>query len=98
MQEKSEDADVLVSEICTLQNIRNSPWGGMSLEEKERVIWSYHVKPQELANLAAKAGVKKLVLIHESNYSSPYDPKALLEEMKRIYKGKVYSSRDGDVY
>ncbi len=97
-QDACMNADVLVSELCTLDNIGKSPWGGMSLEEKEKVIWSYHVKPQDLANLASKAKVKKLVLIHESNYSSPYDPEALLEEIKRYSQGEVISSRDGDVF
>ena len=97
-QDASMNADVLVSELCTLDNIGKSPWGGMSLEEKEKVIWSYHVKPKDLANLALKAKVKKLVLIHESNYSSPYDPEALLEEIKQYYQGEVISSRDGDVF
>ena len=96
--EAARGADVLVSEICTLENIGNSPWGGMSLEEKEKVIWSYHIKPQELAQLASQAKVKKLVLIHESNYSSPYNPQALLDEIKGHYSGEVISSRDGDVY
>lgn len=52
----------------------------------------------ELANLAAQANVKVLVLLHESNYSSPYEPNALLEEIKQFYKGEVISSRDGDVF
>jgi len=97
-QMAAQGADILVSEVCTLENIGNSPWGGMSLEEKEKVIWSYHIKPQDLAYLASKAKVKRLVLIHESNYSSPYDPQALLEEIKQHYKGQVFSSRDGDIY
>ena len=97
-QEACLNADVLVSELCSEQDVGKAPWGGMSLEEKEEIIWSYHLKPRELAQLAAQAEVKQLVLIHESNYSSPFDPDALLGEIKQFYKGEVISSRDGDVF
>lgn len=90
--------DFLFSELCTLKNVANSPWGGLSAEEKERVIWSYHLKPAELARLAEAAGVGTLVLIHESNYSRPYDSEALLKEMREEYAGKLISSRDADVF
>ena len=97
-QAAAKDADILVSEMGSEDTVRNSPWGGMSPEEKERVVWSYHIKPRDLAELATKARVKRLVLIHESNYSDPYDPEALLKEIKQFYKGDVISSRDGDVF
>ena len=97
-QKAARDADVLVSELCSLDNVGNSPWGGMSLAEKEEIIWSYHLKPQDLADLAFEANVKTLVLLHESNYSSPFDSEALLKEIKQFYKGEVFSSRDGDVF
>lgn len=97
-QKAAQGADVLVSELASVENVHNSPWGGMSADEKERVIWSYHMKPGDLADLANKAGVKQLVLIHESNYSRPYDPLALLREMQKAYHGKLTSSRDGDVF
>ncbi len=97
-KEACKDADVLVSELCSEQDVGKAPWGGMSLEEKEEIIWSYHLKPRELAQLATRANVKLLVLIHESNYSHPYHPNALLEEIKQFYAGEVISSRDGDVF
>ena len=97
-QAAARNADILVSEIASEDTVSNSPWGGMSAKEKERVIWSYHLKPHKLAALASKAKVKRLVLIHESNYSKPYDPEALLKEIKKLYKGDVISSRDGDVF
>ena len=62
------------------------------------VVWSYHLKPRDLAALATKAKVKRLVLIHESNYSDPYEPEALLKEIKKFYDGDVVSSRDGDIF
>jgi ribonuclease Z len=96
--EAAKDADLLFSELHTLETIPNAIWGGDTVEEKERVIWSYHIKPVELAELATAAKVKKLVLYHECGYSEPFDHEALLEELKRYYKGEVISSRDADVF
>lgn len=94
----SREADVLVSELCSLQTFEKAPWGGLSSKEKEEIIWSYHLKPQELARLALEANVKLLVLIHESNYSSPFDQGTLLREIQQFYSGQVISSRDGDFF
>jgi ribonuclease BN (tRNA processing enzyme) len=94
----SREADVLVSELCSLQTLEKAPWGGLSSEEKAEIIWSYHLKPQELARLALEANVKQLVLIHESNYSSPFIQETLLEEIKHFFPGQVISSRDGDFF
>jgi ribonuclease BN (tRNA processing enzyme) len=97
-QRAAHEADVLVSELCSLQTLEKAPWGGLSAEEKETIIWSYHLKPQELAKLALEANVKLLVLIHESNYSSPFVQETLLQEIKQFYPGPVISSRDGDFF
>ena len=97
-QAAASQADLLITEMGSEDTVHNSPWGGMSAEEKERVVWSYHLKPRDLAALASKAQVKRVVLIHESNYSDPYDPEALLREIKQFYRGDVVSSRDGDIF
>jgi ribonuclease Z len=91
-------ADLMVTELCTLENLGNAPWGGVSEEEKEEIIWAYHIKPSELADFARKSEIKKLILIHESNYSKPYDPLALVDEMKNVYTGEVISARDADAF
>ena len=57
------------------------------------------MKPSELAAIATDANVKLLVLYHEQNYSDPYDPDALIKELRmRGFKGDVVSSRDADVF
>ena len=94
----ARNADVLFSELTTVENLKNAVWGGTSFEEKQEIIWSYHMKPKELAELATEASVKRLVLIHECNYSEPYDNLALLNELKRDYTGEAFSSRDSDVF
>jgi ribonuclease BN (tRNA processing enzyme) len=91
-------ADLLVSEICTVDHLAKAVWGGGDFEEKQRVIWSYHIKPRDLAEMASEANIKTLVLTHELNYSTPFDVDALLNEVKREYQGEVISSRDADVF
>jgi len=72
--------------------------GGATVEDKARTIWSYHIRPRELADFATEMNVKQLVTMHERNYTDPYDPDALMKEFKRHYSGTVYSARDGDVF
>jgi ribonuclease BN (tRNA processing enzyme) len=96
--EASKNADVLFCELTTVDHLSNAIWGGSSFEQKQKIIWSYHMKPKELAQFASDAKVKKVVLIHECNYSVPYENEALLEELKRDYSGEAYSSRDADVF
>ncbi|MBN2861192.1 MAG: MBL fold metallo-hydrolase [Sphaerochaetaceae bacterium] len=90
--------DMLVTEICSQETLPNAPWGGLSEQEKEDIIWSYHLKPSELAELADREGIGRLILIHESNYSLPYRSEALFEEMRTYYSGEMVSSRDADVF
>lgn len=94
----AKDADVLISELCTWDHFDKASWGGGTREEKERVIWAYHTKPQELAELAREANVQRLVLLHQMDYATPYDPLRLVEELKQFYSGDVVSSRDGDIF
>ena len=85
-------------ELSTEDMVANANWGGSTLEEKQKTIWSYHIKPKELAEFATSMNVKTLVTMHERNYTDPYEPDALMNEFKRDYDGVVYSSRDGDIF
>jgi ribonuclease BN (tRNA processing enzyme) len=96
--EAAKDADLLVSELCTWDHFASASWAGETREDKERVIWAYHTKPQQLAELATEACVKRLVLIHQMDYASPYDPLRLVGELRQFYRGDVVSSRDGDIF
>jgi ribonuclease Z len=98
MIEAAKNADVFIMEVNTEADLVNAPWGGTTLAEKEAMIWQYHIKPRELAEIASKAGVKRLVLYHVQNYSDPYDPDALLKEIKEFYKGEVNLARDADIF
>lgn len=98
LEEAAKDADILFSELSTEDNLINANWGGDTLREKQKTIWSYHITPKELAEFATRMNVKTLVTMHERNYSDPFMPDALMNEFKRDYEGVVYSSRDGDVF
>ena len=74
------------------------PGYGFRFVSTDRVIvWAGYGK-QGAAFQAAAMKVKRLVLIHESNYSNPYDPEALLKAVKQFYTGDVISSRDGGIF
>lgn len=96
--EAAKGADVFVMEVCTEADIGNAPWGGETLEAKKDQIFQYHIRPRDLARIAKKAGVKTLVLYHVQNYSDPYDPEAVLKEVRQFYDGVVIQARDGDVF
>jgi ribonuclease BN (tRNA processing enzyme) len=97
--EAVQGADIWFQEIMTEKNLANAPWGGDSVEEKARTIWGSHMKPSALAKIATEAEVGLLVLYHEQNYSDPYDPDALVKELRELgFEGAVVSSRDGDVF
>ncbi|TAK54724.1 MAG: MBL fold metallo-hydrolase [Gammaproteobacteria bacterium] len=94
----AQGADVFVAEVCTEADLGNAPWGGKTVEEKGQLIWQYHIKPRDLARIAAAAKVKLLVLYHVQNYSDPYDPEAVLKEVREFYDGPVVQARDGDLF
>jgi len=94
----AQDADVFIMEVATEADLANAPWGGNSLAKKEKVMWAYHIKPRELAEIATKAQVRLLVLYHVQNYSDPFDGEALLKEIRQFYRGDVVQGRDSDIY
>jgi ribonuclease Z len=94
----AQGADVFVAEVCTEAALGNAPWGGKTVEEKGQLVWQYHMKPRDLARIANAAHVKMLVLYHVQNYSNPYDPDAVLKEVREFYQGAVVQARDGDVF
>jgi ribonuclease Z len=94
----ARDTDLFFCELSTEDNIGNANWGGSTVEEKAKTIWSYHIRPKELAEFALEMNVKTVVTMHERNYTDPFEPDALMNEFKRDYPGRVYSARDGDIF
>jgi ribonuclease BN (tRNA processing enzyme) len=93
--EAARRANVLFSDVSSiLDNIGTTPWRG-SKEEPECL---FHIRSQQLGELATQAEVEMVVLHHEQNYSDPYDVQALAQEVNQFYEGEVISARDGDVF
>ena len=95
------NADILVAEAVTEENIRFAPWGGETVEEKKQEIFRYHFSPAVLARIANEAKVGMIVLSHEQNYNDgkSYDALGVLREVVAAgYEGPVYSAMDADVY
>jgi len=95
------NADVLVAEAATEENIAYAPWGGDTVAEKKQEIFRFHFSPSVLARIANEANVKTIVLSHEQNYNSgsEYDALGLVNEIVAAgFKGTIYSALDADVY
>lgn len=88
-------ADLLFSDVCasTFTN-ELTPWRS----EADGHSQLFHIESRHLGRLAARAGVGTLVLHHEQNYSDPFNPNALVEEVGETFHGTVISARDGDVF
>lgn len=99
--EAAKGADILFMEAVTDENIGYAPWGGKTIEQKRKTIFSYHIPPNDLIRIKRESGVKSIVLIHEQFYAPPeeYRREALLDEIKRAgMPGPIFSSIDGDIY
>lgn len=95
------NADILVAETVTEDNIQFAPWGGDTVDAKKKEIFRFHFSPTVLARIANDANVKTVVLSHEQNYNSGenYDAMSLVNEVVAGgYKGRIYSAMDADVY
>lgn len=98
--EAAKNADVLVMEGCTWKNIKYSPWGGDTVEEKQKVLGTLHMFPKDMKRVQDESGVKTIVMVHEQNYNSPenYTRLGLLKEMQEAGVKNIYSAVDGDLY
>ncbi len=99
----SKNADLLFHEVIGLDDRDNQPWGKSKKTDASLrlgdVADHYHTTTKQLAELAKKVNPAVLVMYHEQNWSSPYDPDALVDEVHRFgYKGKVISSKDQDIF
>ncbi|MCP4215656.1 MAG: MBL fold metallo-hydrolase [bacterium] len=88
--EQCKDVDILVHEV----------YSGKKLEERT-AFWKkyhpqFHTSTVELARLADKVKPKLLVLYHQLYWGASDDE--LVKEITDLYKGKVVSAKDLDVY
>jgi ribonuclease BN (tRNA processing enzyme) len=82
--------DVLLHEVYSVAGVTNrSP-------NERKYFASFHTSTYELAELAAKAKPKLLILFHQMPLDTTYD--ILLKEVRERYKGKVVNGNDLDIY
>ena len=88
--EACNGCDVLIHEVYSKAGFeRHGPSG-------KRYHSSFHTSTHELAQLALKAKPKLLILYHQLFWGATEEE--LLSEIRQIYKGKVVSGKDLDVY
>lgn len=82
--------DVLVHEVYSTEGFAMLPPGARAYHS------SFHTSTRELAELAAEAKPRLLVLTHQL-FGGP-DVEQLAREVRRHYAGEVVSGHDLDVY
>jgi len=98
--EAAKGADILVVESMSYENLKYAPWGGDTIEQKEKLIGQFHMFPERLLRIQQESGVKNIVTVHEQNYAPQeiYYREQLKEENEKIGIKNVYSAVDGDMY
>ena len=96
----AKDADILFIEGITRKNIMSAPWGGVTLEQKLKIIGAYHMFPSDMKKLQKKSGVKNIVMMHVQNYNTPekYERLGVLQEMIDEGVTNILQASDGDLY
>lgn len=103
LMEMARDADLLVHEVMLMSVIRHVE------EELKRTgntrnahimhdIRDYHTSPAEVAELASRAGVKRLVLNHLVPPPDNFVIRRIYRKQLREFQGPVRLARDGDVF
>ena len=91
-----EGCDVLIHEAYSLRTYRSVSRKWQHYRRK------YHTSSRELAALAARVKPRLLVLYHRANAGGAMtlaDPEtALLDEVRRLYDGRVVTAHDLDVF
>ena len=82
-------ADVLIHEVFLPDFIAT-----VDSPEVAARLRSYHTTAEEAGQVAAKAGVKMLVLTHLVISDDPHDEEILLERARKHFKGKIVVGRD----
>lgn len=82
----SQDADILIHEVYSMKGFRKKP------ENWKRYHQAHHTSTFELAEIAARAKPKLLVLYHILFWGA--GEQELLEEIRQKYDGKVVVGKD----
>jgi ribonuclease BN (tRNA processing enzyme) len=99
----AKGADVLVTEVTVPEDVieifkRNGVWQSKTAAEQEgfiRHMREEHVTPQDVGAMAAKAGVKTVVMTHLSPTVDPDDDyQRYVDAAKKVYSGPVVVAKD----
>ena len=98
----AQDADVLIHEVMLMSVIAELEaqlkTAGMSRNEKiVHDIQVYHTSPADVAEIADKANVKKLVLHHFAPPPDLLPIKNLYKKEMKAYNGEIHFANDGDL-
>jgi ribonuclease BN (tRNA processing enzyme) len=101
--ELARGADLYVTEVTLPEDVvavfkRNGIWQGKSPSEQEgflRHMHEEHVTPEEVGKMAAKAGVKAVVMTHFSPSVDPKDDfQRYLDTAKTYFSGPIALAKD----
>ena len=105
LTEFAKGADLLVTEVtypsveeARAQQIQRGQWARMQPEQQEsflRHMAEEHITPEEVGKMAARAGVKTVVLTHLPATSDPNDDYArFVVAVNKSFTGRVVVARD----
>jgi len=101
--ELSKGADILLSEVTSVeeakeQRIKNGIWDRMSSAAQVNYIRHMseeHLTPEEVGKMAARAGVKTVVLTHLPSTTDPQDDYTRFgEQVRKYFSGQVLIAKD----
>jgi ribonuclease BN (tRNA processing enzyme) len=99
----AKGADVLVTEVTVVDEVlalykKTDAWRAKTEDEQKgwiRHMQQEHVSPRYVGELAAKAGVKTIVMTHLSPSADPNDDyHRYVEEAKKYFSGQVVVAKD----
>jgi ribonuclease BN (tRNA processing enzyme) len=103
LTELAKGADVLVTEVTLTDDVievfkRTGAWQAKTPDEQAgwiRHMHEEHVTPEDVGRMAAKAGVKSVVLTHLSPTVDPEDDyKRYADGVKKVFSGPVAVAKD----
>jgi ribonuclease BN (tRNA processing enzyme) len=99
----AKGADLLFSEVTSVDEVRarqiqSGRWQAMTPKQQEETIRHMvdeHVSPEQVGEMAARAGVKTVVLTHLPATADPKDEYArFVEQVKKHFSGQVLVAKD----
>jgi ribonuclease BN (tRNA processing enzyme) len=102
LTELAKDADILVSEVVSVDDvkesrIRDGRWQAMSPKEQQEYIRHMveeHITPEQIDKMATKANVKTVILSHLTPRPDSDDYTAWADEVRKHFSGQVLIAED----